>query len=77
MTRNLKKCVQTGILYSMDDLATLAQVDRVMVARLCHEGLMPQWVEVDGRRYWDKESAREAVKILIHAGMFRKVRKSA
>jgi len=74
---DVRKNVQSGILYSIDDLAALAQVDRVMVARLCQEGLMPQWIMVDGRRYWDKDAAREAVRILVRAGMFRHIRKSA
>ena len=52
---------ETGLLYAVDDIARMARVTKAVVVRLCLEGLMPGWVEVDGRRYWRRTSAVEAV----------------
>jgi hypothetical protein len=45
----------------MDELARLAWVSKVTVSRLYHAGLLPPCVQVDGRRYWDRAGATEAV----------------
>lgn len=58
---------ETAVLYSVDDLATLAWVSKVTVVRLCLAGALPDWTEVDGRRYWDHAAAREAVACILRA----------
>ena len=58
----------TGLLYSVDDIALLARVSKVAVVRLCLAGLMPEWREIDGRRYWDRAAAAAAVARLARAG---------
>ena len=40
----------TAVLYDVGD-----------VARLCHAGEMPDWIELDGRRYWRPPDAIKAV----------------
>jgi len=57
----------TGLLYSADDIARFAHVSKVTVFRLCLAGIMPKWREIDGRRYWDRKGAVEAVARLAHA----------
>jgi len=39
----------------------LAQVGKALVVRLCLAGEMPGWLDVDGRRYWDRRAAIRAV----------------
>ena len=51
----------TGVLYSVDDVARAAHVPKVVVIRMCLAGRMPEWTEVDGRRYWTRARAVEAV----------------
>jgi hypothetical protein len=51
----------TGLLYSVDDLARLARVPKVVITRLCHSGEMPPWREIDGRKYWNRARAVEAL----------------
>ncbi|MFW6108064.1 MAG: helix-turn-helix domain-containing protein [bacterium] len=51
----------TAVLYDVADVARLARVPRATVARLCHAGEMPDWIELDGRRYWRYAEAVEAV----------------
>ena len=51
----------TALLYSVDDIALLAQVGRVFVVRLCLADELPGWISVHGRRYWDRRSAKAAV----------------
>jgi hypothetical protein len=51
----------TGVLYSVDDVARAAHVPKVVVIRMCLAGRMPEWAEVDGRRYWTRARAVEAV----------------
>ena len=51
----------TGVLYSVDDIARMARVTNVVVVRLCLCGSMPQWLEIDGKRYWSRAGAVEAV----------------
>ena len=57
----------TALLYSVDDLAALARVNRVVVIRLCLAGVLPRWREIDGRRYWDHATATEAISTLARA----------
>jgi len=64
----------TGLLYSVDDVARLARVDRVVVVRLCLAKLMPAWIDVDGKRYWDRVSAVEAVALCARARMLEEMR---
>ncbi|MFH1730751.1 MAG: hypothetical protein ABIF82_03750 [Planctomycetota bacterium] len=51
----------TALLYSVSDIALLAQVGKAFVVRLCLAGQMPDWIEIDGRRYWDRRAAIHAV----------------
>ncbi|MFO7898243.1 MAG: hypothetical protein R6V58_04185 [Planctomycetota bacterium] len=51
----------TAVLYGVADVARLARVPRAVVVRLCHAGDMPEWIELDGRRYWRPAEAVEAV----------------
>ena len=51
----------TAVLYDVGDVARLARVPRATVARLCHAGEMPDWIELDGRRYWRPPDAIKAV----------------
>jgi|GEM_PF-3850651 len=68
----------TGLLYSVDDIANLARVRKVLVVRLCLAGHMPEWNEIQGRRYWDRRGAIDAVATAIRAGeMFHPPRKIA
>lgn len=53
----------TALLYSVDDIAAMARVSRVFVVRLCLAGEMPRWLDIDGRRYWDRGSMLAAVRI--------------
>ena len=61
------RCPDTALLSSVEDIALLARVSKVTVVRLCLAGAMPKWREVDGRRYWDRAAAIEAVAIIGHA----------
>lgn len=68
----------SGLLYSVDDIATLASVSKVLVVRLCLAGQMPEWREIQGRRYWDRRGAIDAVARAIRAGeMLHRPRKIA
>ena len=51
----------TAVLYSVDDIARMARVGKATVIRLCLSGRMPEWLEVDGRKYWDRDGADEAI----------------
>ena len=51
----------TALLYSVADIAMLAQVSRVFVVRLCLAGELPHWIDVDGGRYWHRRAAIRAV----------------
>jgi len=51
----------TALLYSVSDIALLAQVGKAFVVRLCLAGDMPGWTEIDGRRYWRRRAAIHAV----------------
>lgn len=51
----------TGVLYSVDDIARMARVSKVVVVRLCLCGGMPRWLEIEGKRYWGRAGAVEAV----------------
>jgi len=51
----------TALLYSVGDIALLAQVGKAFVVRLCLAGHMPDWIEIDGRRYWGRRAAIHAV----------------
>ena len=51
----------TGVLYSVDDIARTARVTKVVVVRLCLRGSMPPWLEIEGKRYWGRADAVEAV----------------
>ncbi len=55
------RCPETGLLYSVDDVARIARVPKALVVRLCLEGRMPPWREVEGRRYWDRVGAVDAI----------------
>ena len=57
--------VQNVLLYSAADIAQLAHVSKVLVFRLCNAGAMPPWLELDGRRYWDKAGAAEAITRIV------------
>jgi len=52
----------TGLLYSVDDIARMAGVPRVTVIRLCLDGDMPEWLESEGRRYWGRAALAKAVR---------------
>jgi len=39
----------------------LAQVGKAFVVRLCLAGHMPDWIVIDGRRYWARRDAIRAV----------------
>ena len=52
---------ETGLLYSVDDIARIARVPKTLIVRLCLEGRMPRWREVEGRRYWDRVGAVDAI----------------
>ena len=52
----------TGLLYSVGDIARMARVPKVTVIRLCLSGDMPEWVESEGRRYWDRAAVAEVVR---------------
>jgi len=52
---------ETGLLYSVDDIARVAHVPKALVVRLCLDGRMPPWQEIDGRRYWDRAGAVDAI----------------
>jgi len=67
----------TALLYSVDDVATLARVSKVVVIKLCLAGVMPQWVEIDGKRYWDRPAAVEALALTVRATTVRDERKIA
>lgn len=51
----------TALLYSVSDIAMLAQVGKAFVVRLCLAGHMPDWIVIDGRRYWARRDAIRAV----------------
>jgi hypothetical protein len=58
-------CPDTGVLYSVSDLARLAGVPRVTIIRRCRAGRMPPWRIIEGRRYWDRVGAVEALYRLL------------
>jgi len=58
----------TGLLYSVADVARTARVSRVTVVRLCLNGDLPPWQEIDGRRYWDRQGAAEVVARILSGG---------
>lgn len=55
------RCPETGLLYSVDDIARIARAPKALIVRLCLEGRMPPWQEVEGRRYWDRVGAVDAI----------------
>lgn len=59
--RHPKGLPDTALLYSVSDIALLAQVGKAFVVRLCLAGHMPDWIEIDGRRYWGRRAAIHAV----------------
>ena len=65
----------TGLLYSVDDVAALARVSKVLVVRLCLTGGMPEWREIEGRRYWTRLAAGKAVAQAIRADRARRAAK--
>ena len=67
----------TALLYSVDDIATLGRVSKVVVIKLCLEGVMPQWIEIDRKRYWDRPAAIEALALAVRAARTRDERKIA
>ncbi len=72
-----KERPDTALLYSVDDLAALARVNKVVIVRLCLAGVMPKWIEVEGRRYWPRPAAIEAVILARRTTTTRDTRKIA
>lgn len=66
-----KKTSDTGLLYSVNDIARFAHVSPVFVTQLCIADLMPPWQEVEGRRYWNGSDAVEAIVFLVRAKNYR------
>ena len=52
---------ETALLYSVADIARMARVGKASVIRLCLNGLMPEWLEIGGHKYWARANAVEAV----------------
>ena len=68
----------TALLYSVADIAMLAQVSKVFVVRLCLAGQMPRGIDVDGSRQWPRRAAIRAVsRCRKEARLHRTVRKIA
>jgi len=61
----------TAVLYSVEDVAMRADVEKAAVVRLCLAGVMPPWMVVQGRRYWNRAGAKEAVAVVRDAARRR------
>ncbi len=69
--------LDTALLYSVHDVAVLAQVSKAVVVKLCLAGEMPDWIEVEGRRYWPRAAAVDAVAEAIYAAAREKPRRKS
>ncbi len=65
--KNENRRPETGLLYSVDDIARIARAPKALIVRLCLEGRMPPWQEVEGRRYWDRVGAVDAIAAALAA----------